>query len=141
MGSVRQEIVVDATPAQTWAAVRDVGAVHLRLTPGHVVATQIEGDTRILTFANGAVVREYIVDIDDAAQRLAYAVIESRMGLQHHHATFDVAAEEDGRSRLIWTTDFLPHARATQIRLTMERGIQDMKLAIEDDARRGEGTG
>jgi len=69
MASIRQEILIEATPEQVWAAVRDVGAVHLRLVPGQVVDTGLEGDTRTLTFANGAVVRELIVAVDDEARR------------------------------------------------------------------------
>jgi len=53
MASIRKEILVDATPDQVWVAVRDVGMVHVRLILGHVVATRLEGDYRILTFPNG----------------------------------------------------------------------------------------
>lgn len=51
MASVRKEILVSATPEQVWDAVRDVGAVHQRLTPGLVLDTRLEGDTRILSFS------------------------------------------------------------------------------------------
>jgi hypothetical protein len=55
-----------------WEAVRDVGAVHTRLAPGFVVDTRLEADTRVVTFANGLVARELIVDIDDDARRLVF---------------------------------------------------------------------
>jgi len=36
MASVRKEIVIDASPDDVWAALRDWGAVHQRLVPGFV---------------------------------------------------------------------------------------------------------
>jgi carbon monoxide dehydrogenase subunit G len=134
VASIRKEILIEAAPEQVWAAVRDVGAVHRRLTPGLAVDTRIEGDTRILTFPGGSVARELIVDIDDAARRLAYAVVEGRMPLVHHHASFQVFAEGEGRSRLVWITDALPNELAEEIRLRMERGAAVMKQTLEGAA-------
>ncbi len=140
MASIRQEILIEATPEQVWAAVRDVGAVHLRLVPGQVVDTRLEGDSRTLTFANGAVVRELIVAVDDESRRLAYAVVGGRMPLLHHHASFQVFADGAGRSRLVWITDVLPHALAGEVRLRVERGAGIMKQALEDAVARGSPT-
>jgi len=122
MASIRQDIVIEASPGQVWAAVRDVGAVHRRLTPGYVVETRLDGDTRILTLPNGGMVRELIVAIDDEARRLADAVVEGRMPLVHHHASVQVFAEGEDRSRLVWITDALPHELAAEIRRHVERG-------------------
>jgi hypothetical protein len=133
MGSIRKEILVHAPPEQVWDAVRDVGAVHLRLTPGLVLDTQLEGHTRILTFPDGGVVRELIVAVDDEMRRLAYAVIEGRMPLIHHHATFHVLPDGENYSRLVWTTDFLPHTFAAEIHARVERGAIVMKQALERD--------
>ncbi|HEX8036708.1 MAG TPA: SRPBCC family protein [Ktedonobacterales bacterium] len=137
MATIRKGIMIEATPEKVWEAVRDVGPVHRRLTPGYVVVTCIEGDTRILSFANGNVVRELIVAVDDEARRLAYAVVESRMPLVHHHASFQVFAEGADHSRLVWITDVLPHELAREIRLTVERCAMVMKETIEAEAREG----
>ncbi len=137
MASIHKEIVIEVAPEQVWAAVRDVGAVHRRLVPGHVVGTRLDGDTRILTFPSGGVVRELIVAVDDEARRLAYAVIEGRMPLAHHHASFQVFAEGESRSRLVWITDVLPHELAAEIRLRVERGAVIMKQTLEEAAGHG----
>lgn len=139
MTSIHKDILIEAPAEQVWAAVRDVGAVHQRPVPGHVVDTHLEGDTRILTFPNGGVVRELIVAIDDDARRLAYAVVEGRMPLVHHHASFQVFTEGTSRSRLVWITDVLPHALAEEIRLRVERGAAVMKQTLEDEAAHGKG--
>jgi hypothetical protein len=76
MASIRKEILIESRPEDVWAAVRDFGAVHERLVPGFVVDCRLEGDTRILTFADGRVVRELFVDIDEGARRLVYTVVQ-----------------------------------------------------------------
>jgi uncharacterized protein YndB with AHSA1/START domain len=135
MASIRKEILVNAAPEQVWDAVRDVAAVHRRLTPGIVLDTQIDGDTRTLFFPNGVTAREWIVSIDDDLRRLAYAVIEGRMPLKHHHATFQVFPEGENQSRLVWTTDFLPDTFEAEIRVRMDRGAQVMKQALEQGVK------
>lgn len=130
MASIHKEIFVEATPESAWDAVRDVGAVHRRLVPGYVVDTRLEGDERILTFADGGVARELIMTIDEERHRLAYAVIEGRMPLTRHHASLQIFAEGEG-SRLVWITDALPHERAAEIAARVERGAEVMKQTIE----------
>jgi len=80
-------------------AVRDFGAVHQRLAPGFVLDARLDGEARIVTFANGTVARELLVDCDDARRRLVYAVISER--LKQHSASVQVVADRDTRARLI----------------------------------------
>jgi hypothetical protein len=96
----------------------------------------VEGGQRFLTFPDGHVIRELIVAVDDDARRLAYSVVEgARSPADYHHASFEVRPEGSRASRLIWTTDVLPHALAAGIRIRMERGATEMKEAIEAAAR------
>ena len=142
MASIHKEIPIDAPAEHVWAAVRDVGAVHRRLTPGVLVDANLDGCERVLSFAGGAVNRELIVDIDDGARRLAYAVIEGSRRVTYHHASMQVYADGGGSSRLVWITDFLPHDQAASIALIVKRGAQIMKQTLESsyaaqrDARR-----
>lgn len=131
MASIHKEIVIQASPEHVWAAVRDVGAVHQRLTPGILVATRLDGDERIITFTQGAVVRELIVALDDEARRLAYAVVEGSKRTTYHHASMQVFAYSEGGSRLVWITDFLPHDQALSIAAIIERGAEIMKQTLE----------
>ena len=88
MASIRREIVIEARPADVWDAIRDVGAVHTRLAPGFVTDTKMDGDARIVTFGNGLVARELIVDVSEDARRLVWAVVGGR--LTHHNASLQV---------------------------------------------------
>jgi uncharacterized protein YndB with AHSA1/START domain len=135
MSSIHKEITVDAPPEQVWAAVSDVGAVHRRLTPGLVLDTHLAGDVRTLRFPGGAVARELIVAIDNERRRLAYSVVEGRMPLVHHHASFQVFADGVGGTRLVWITDVLPHSLDEEVRVRVERGASVMKQALEAEAR------
>jgi|SRR5580658_5675965 hypothetical protein len=71
MASVHKEILIEALPEHVWAAIRDYGDVR-RLVPA-VVDCRLEGNIRIVTFPDGRVAREILVDINDARRRLVYA--------------------------------------------------------------------
>ncbi len=129
MATIRKEISIDTAPGVVWAAIRDVGAVHQRLAPGFVVDTRLDGDARIVTFANGLVARGLVVTIDDRACRLAYAVVGGRP--THHNASFQVVAEGESRSRVIWLADVLPNDIAGTIGAMMEQGADIMKRTLE----------
>src|SRR5262249_47315129 len=107
MASIRKEITLGAPAAEVWDAVRDIGALHTRLVPGFVTDTTLEPGARIVTFANGMVARELIVDLDDATRRLVWSAVGGR--LSHHNASAQVFPDGDARCRLVWTADLLPN--------------------------------
>jgi hypothetical protein len=133
MASIYKEIIIDAAAEQVWAAMRDVGAVHERLAPGFVADVRLEHDARIVTFADGRVIRELIVGIDDTVRRLAYAAVDVP-DRTHHNASFQVFATGDGSTRLVWITDVLPDAAASALARNMERGLAAAKRRLEEDS-------
>jgi carbon monoxide dehydrogenase subunit G len=130
MASIRKEIVIDAPADKIWDVVRDVGAVHRRMAPGFVVDTRLEEGARVVTFANGLVARELIVDVDDAARRLVWAVVGSPR-LTHHNASMQVFADGEHRSRVVWIADVLPNEIAGHIAGMMDGGLATMKKTLE----------
>ena len=128
MASIHKEIAIDAHPDDVWAAVRDFGAVHQRLAPGFVIDARLEGDARIVTFHNGTVARELLVDCDDARRRLVYAVISERV--QHYSASVQVAANGEARTRMIWIVDVLPNEIAPYIAGQMDQAVLAMQKAL-----------
>jgi Polyketide cyclase / dehydrase and lipid transport len=132
MASIRKEVLIDARPDDVWDALRDWGALHERLVPGFVTDCRLDGDDRILTFFNGAVVRELLVDLDDEERRLAWS---SREGpYTHHSASAQVFAEGEARARFVWTADLLPNDAARSTDEIMERGIGVVKETLEAQA-------
>jgi len=133
MASIHREVVVEASPDLVWDAIRDVGAVHERLAPGFVVDTRLEDGARIVTFGNGVVARELIVDVDEAARRLVWSVVGGRM--THHNASLQVFTEA-AKSRVVWTADLLPNEVAPYIAGMIDQGMAVMKKTIEAQAAR-----
>jgi uncharacterized protein YndB with AHSA1/START domain len=132
MASIHKEMYVEAKPDQVWAAFRDVGAIHTRLARGFVTDTKLEGDTRIVTFANGIIARERIIDVDDGKRRLAYSVVDGRP--THHHATFQVFPDGSG-SRVVWIADLLPNELKGAIEGMMDHGMAAMKSTLDGGAQ------
>ena len=133
MASIHKEITIDASPDHVWDALRDFGALHTRLVPGFVLDTRLDGDARIVTFSNGTVARELLVDCDDARRRLVYAVISER--IKQHSASAQVFSDGDNRSRLVWIVDVLPHEIAPYMNAQMDLGAAAMQKALARSAK------
>ena len=129
MASIRKEILLESSAENVWAAVRDVGALHHRLVPGFVVDTRLEEGARVVTFGNGMVVRELIVDVDDDARRLAWSARGGR--LTHHNASVQVFADGPRRCRLVWIADLLPNELAGEIRAMIDQAAAVMKKTLD----------
>ena len=128
MASIHKDIPIDADPDDVWAAVRDFGAVHRRLAPGFVTDARLEGDTRIVTFHNGNVAREILVDCDDTRRRLVYAIVGERV--KHYSASVQVAADGGTRTRMTWIVDVLPNEIAPYIAGQMDLSILAVQKAL-----------
>jgi hypothetical protein len=132
MASIYKDISLDAPAAEVWAAVRDYGAVHQRMAPGFVTDCRLEGDSRIVTFANGNVAQELLVTLDDARMRLVYAVVSPRV--KQHSASIHVFADGEGRSRVVWIADVLPNEIGPYIDSQMDLGALAMQKQFRRDA-------
>ena len=128
MASIHKDIPIDASPDDVWAAVRDFGNPHQRLVQGFVLDARLDGEARIVSFANGTVARELLVDCDDTRRRLVYAVISGRM--KQHSASVQVIAEGEASCRLIWIVDLLPHEIAPYVDGQMDQAALAMRKAF-----------
>jgi carbon monoxide dehydrogenase subunit G len=129
MGSIRKEIVTSARPDDVWDAIRDVGALHTRLVPGFVIDTKLEPGARIVTFGNGMVVKEPIINIDDRERRLVWGAIGGP--LTHYNGAVQVFSQGQSQSRVVWTADFLPNEAADQLGAMIEQGMAVMKKTLD----------
>jgi hypothetical protein len=135
MASIRKEILIDASPEDVWDAVRDWGALHERLVPGFVLDTRLDGEDRIVTFANGMVLREVLVDLDDESRRLVWSVIDGPY--THHNGVTQVFSEGEGHARFVWSADLLPNKLAAPTAKAMEEGTSVVKKTMEAQVQRG----
>jgi hypothetical protein len=94
-----------------------------------VVDTRLEDGARVVTFGNGLVARELIVDVDHASRRLVWAVVGGRP--THHNASLQVLVEGERRSRVIWIADLLPNELASPIASLIDQGMAVMKQTLE----------
>jgi hypothetical protein len=129
MASIRTEITIDAPAEAAWDALRDWGALDERLARGFVTETRLDGDDRIVTFFNGTVARERLVDLDDETRRLVWSVADGPF--THHNASAQVFAEGEQRTRFVWIADLLPNELATRIAPLMEQGTRAIKETLE----------
>ncbi|SFN81220.1 Polyketide cyclase / dehydrase and lipid transport [Bradyrhizobium sp. Ghvi] len=128
MASIHNDVSLPAPARNVWDAVRDFGALPRRLVPGFVTACELDGDARIVTFANGSVAREVLVDCDDARQRLVYAISNER--LKHYSASVQVIADGEAKCRLAWIIDMLPNELAPYVREQTKAAVVAMHKAF-----------
>ena len=130
MASIRREIRIDAPAERVWDAVRDIGNIHKRLVPGFVADCRMEGsEARIVTFGNGLVVKEIIVDRDDASRRLCWTAKSERM--THHNASMQIFADGANGTTAVWIADLLPNEAAPAIGAMIDQGMGAMKKTLE----------
>ena len=132
MATICKETAIARTAASVWDAIRDVGEIHRRLVRGFVVDCKLEGDSRVVTFANGMVVREIIVSVDDETRRHAWSARGEP--LTHHNASIQVFAEGNEKCRVVWIADLMPNEIAGTVGEMIVQGLAAMKHTLEGAA-------
>ena len=135
MVSIHKEFTINAAPDVVWAALRDFDGV-MRLVPGFLTDCRLESEqgvpVRVVTFWNGRVAREFLVDLDDARKRLVYA--EPGGSFITRSAALQVFGDGETASRVTWTIDLLPDEFGAPMSSNMDRAFTAMKQSLEADA-------
>ena len=129
MASIREERPLDVDSATAWSAVRQVGDAHHLFAPV-LVDGSLDGDSRTVRFANGMIVRERILAVDDDHRRVAYTALGAD-GITYHHAAMEIDDPAPGRCLFVWTTDVLPDQVAGMIAPLMVQGADALKANLE----------
>ena len=132
MASIHEQLTVEVDSETAWAALSRVGDAHKLFAPV-LVDGKLNGDTRTVTFANGMVVQERILDVDDERRRVAYTVLDAP-GMKYHHASMQVVDDGPGRCLFVWITDFLPPEAGDNIAPLIEQGARALKSNLEKSA-------
>ncbi len=128
MATLIKEISVAVRPEAAWDAIRDFGNVCERLVPGFLTDSRMDGDARIVTFANGMVLREPLVSRNDEARRLVYSAAGGRFS--HYNAALQVFGTGQA-SRIVWTVDLLPDDLAPMAEELMIQAAATIKRTLE----------
>jgi carbon monoxide dehydrogenase subunit G len=131
MVMITSETNLDVSAERAWALLRDPGAA-AKAFPGVLVASRLDGDIRTVTFAGGSVVRERVLDIDEAQRQVAYAVVEG--GFSRHSAFMQIIADGPHRSRFVWVSDFLPDELEPLVCPLVEQGTAAFRRVAETEA-------
>ena len=129
MASIHEQLAIEVGADEAWAALRLVGEPHKLFAPV-LVDGHLDGDTRTVKFANGMVVQERILDVDDNRRRVAYSAVNGP-GMTYHHASMQVLDAGPGRCLFVWITDFLPPDIAGNLTPLVEQGAKALKANLE----------
>lgn len=131
MASVFVQAVIAAPADAVWARVRAVDALP-SLVPRFVTTTIMEAGAaphvRVVTFANGLVLRERIITNDDSLRRLVWSIEDPSVA--HHNGAITVEADGAG-ARVTWIADVSPDALAEAYAPLMANGLAIMKATLE----------
>jgi Polyketide cyclase / dehydrase and lipid transport len=129
MASVTKHIDTIAPVGAVWSAVSDIGALHTRLVPGFVVDTVLDGDARIVTFANGMVIREPIIAVDEEHLRVVWSADGAQF--EHYNGSAQAIGQADATTIVVWIADFKPDELADVVDEMMTAGAAAMKTALD----------
>ncbi|MBI2856695.1 MAG: SRPBCC family protein [Chloroflexi bacterium] len=133
MAKIRNEVRINASPADVWKIVRDYGNVHA-WSP-LVRETKVEGKVRHCTLAEGApapggVLHEEVLLVDDRTLRLEYSVVGAPFHVAFHGAAIEVFPN-DGGSLVVWTTNVEPDELAAGFSPGFDASLAGLKRAAE----------
>ena len=128
MASGTTETTIDRSPDEVWKLVRDFGGLDTWM-PGVEWCT-VDGDVRTIGMM-GIEVKEQLRELDDAARRLSYSVVESPMGnLESHLVTIAIDPEGPG-SRVTWSVDVSPDELLGLFLPIYESSVVEIKKKLE----------
>ncbi|GGU74534.1 SRPBCC family protein [Lentzea flava] len=134
MAYISEEIVIEAGADDVWKVIGDFATGPSRMAPGLVVDTTAEADHRTVTFADGTVVTEKRVSVDDDVRRITYSVVSGTVAPEHDNAVMQIVPEGERRCRMLWTRDVLPDELAEPMGKVMAHCLTVVKQTL-DDAR------
>jgi Polyketide cyclase / dehydrase and lipid transport len=132
MATVRKSVLIERPASDVWDAVSDAGQLHIRVAPGMVTNTTLEeeGEVRIVTFANGIVLKEYMISNDAETMRLAWSAQSDQW--THHNASLQIFAAGHSHCEAVWTADVLPHSVGAVMDQFLTAGLSAMKVHMEN---------
>lgn len=107
MTEVRVEAELGASVEEVWKIVGDFGGFIEAMGLPVELAGEGIGQTRKIFLGSEPTV-ERLESLDEDVKRVQYSVVEGGLPVRDYLATMQLAAVGDGRTRLEWSSTFLP---------------------------------
>lgn len=128
MASIWWEESVSVSADAAWQALRRPEQAHAVFAPVLVGCTVV-GGVRTVTFGNGLIAEERIVDIDDERRRISYTVMGDTF--DHHSASMQLVAVDAATCLFVWVSDFLPAERKDMVLPLVKQGARALAQNLE----------
>ena len=124
---MRRQVRIACPPDAVWAVVGEPGRIQ-EWFPG-IVASRVEGATRVITAASGLQMPEEIVTRDPLQRRFQYRITGP---LFHEHlSTLDVLDLGDGTSLVVYSADADPSTMALVIAGAAGAALEHLRHMME----------
>jgi len=130
-GSVRRSVVVKRPADEVWALIGDPANIQAWF-PG-IVASTVDGTSRIITTGAGLPIPEEIVTNDPLQRRFQYRIVGPMV--KEHLSTLDVFDLGDGTSLVSYAADAVPATMALVIAGAAGGALEHVRELLEGDAR------
>jgi Polyketide cyclase / dehydrase and lipid transport len=134
MTSIDMEFAIDLDADYVWRVISDWTTGPSGMSGDQVVSTKVDGNMRVVTFADGTIVRERLVTCDDDARRLVYSLLGDTVRPEHDNAVMHIVPDGPQRCRFVWSRDVLPDELSGPLSDFMERSCPMIKHALEHRA-------
>lgn len=126
-GSVRHHVRIDRPADDVWALVGDAARLH-EWFPG-IVASTVDGTTRVITLGSGLPLPEEILVNDPVARRFQYRITAPLFS--YHRGTIDVLDLDDGTCVVVYAADADPRTMALTIGGGCAGALDELKRRME----------
>ena len=126
-GSVRRQVRIARSPDDVWAVVGDPGRIQ-EWFPG-IVASTVDGTTRIITTGSGIPMPEEILTNDPLQRRFQYRITAPMF--REHLSTLDVLDLDDGTSLVVYSADANPSTMALVIAGAAGNALEHLRDLME----------
>ena len=126
-GSVRRQVRIRRPAAEVWAYAGDPGRIH-EWFPG-IVASTVDGSTRVITTGSGIPIPEEIVTNDPLQRRFQYRITSGLV--REHLSTLDVLDLGDETSLVVYAADANPATMALVIAGAAGNALEHLRDLME----------
>ncbi|MHB1445103.1 MAG: SRPBCC family protein [Acidimicrobiales bacterium] len=126
-GSVRRHVRIARPAEDVWAIVSDPASIQ-EWFPG-IVASTVDGTTRVITTGAGLPIPEEIVTNDPIQRRFQYRITGPLA--REHLSTLDVIDLEDGTCLAVYAADAAPAIMALIIAGAAGNALEHLRASME----------